>query len=145
MDADYDYCLIDCAPSLGMMSLTALSASDYVLIPSDLDLLSLHGVMRLVNRINQVNDVTGSHTKVLGILKTKYRKTRKADYFVADAMDTTFKAQNTYVFKTAIPESVVAKNSLIQDKLASQTKNVIGNAYHELADEILTILHDKED
>jgi len=64
----FDYCLIDCAPSLGLLTLNALAASDEVLIPLQPHFLALQGFGKLLQTVELVNKRINPHLKVTGIL-----------------------------------------------------------------------------
>jgi len=69
----YDFVLIDCAPSLGVLSLNAMRASDYVIIPTDLDKFSVDGMDRFGNVIAELHeDYADAPSQVLGVLITKF-------------------------------------------------------------------------
>jgi chromosome partitioning protein len=71
----YEFVLIDCAPSLGVLSKNAIRASDYLVIPTDLDKFSVDGMVRLGNAITELNeDYADDPTQVLGVLITKFDK-----------------------------------------------------------------------
>jgi chromosome partitioning protein len=67
----YDYILIDCPPSLGNLTLNALVASDYVLIPCEMSVLAFEGVSDLLDTLDVVNDRLNKKLKVLGLLFTR--------------------------------------------------------------------------
>ena len=69
----YDFLLIDCAPTLGILSLNAMRASDYVIIPTDLDHFSVDGMDRFGNVIAELHeDYADAPSQVLGVLVTKF-------------------------------------------------------------------------
>lgn len=69
----YDLVLLDCAPSLGILSLNAMRASDYLVIPTDLDKFSIDGMDRLGNTIAELQeDYAGTPSEVLGVVITKF-------------------------------------------------------------------------
>ncbi|MCC6643113.1 MAG: ParA family protein [Deltaproteobacteria bacterium] len=69
----YDFVLIDCAPGLGILTLNAMRACDYVIIPTDLDAFSVDGMNRLGNGITDLHeDYAGAPSQVLGVLITKF-------------------------------------------------------------------------
>ena len=72
----FDYVLIDCPPSLGMLSINALVASDYVIVPLKIDKFSLDGFEYLMSSIQEVKEEFNSNLNVLGILITMDKATR---------------------------------------------------------------------
>lgn len=72
----FDYVLIDCPPSLGMLSVNALSASDYVIVPLKIDKFALDGFEYLMSSIEGVKEEFNENLKLLGILITMDRATK---------------------------------------------------------------------
>lgn len=70
----YDAIVLDCPPNLGLLTLNALMAADQLLIPCDLNVLSLEGVDDLMNTIGQLEMTFGKAPKVLGLLHTRVDK-----------------------------------------------------------------------
>jgi chromosome partitioning protein len=68
----YDYILIDCAPSLSLLTINALTASDYVLVPLQCEYLALRGMRTLIEVIEKVQNKLNPSLKILGILGTMY-------------------------------------------------------------------------
>lgn len=76
---EYDEILIDCQPSLGLLTLNALAASDYVLIPVACEYLALRAIRGILLYVKKVQGQTNSQLAVLGILPTMFdRRTRHA-------------------------------------------------------------------
>ncbi|MCP5169453.1 MAG: ParA family protein [Hahellaceae bacterium] len=69
---NYDYILIDCPPSLNMLTVNALSASDSVLIPMQCEYYALEGLAALMNTIEQIRETINPSLDVEGILRTMY-------------------------------------------------------------------------
>jgi chromosome partitioning protein len=72
-DDCYDFVLIDCPPSLGLVTLNGLRISDYYLIPTIPDFLSTYGIPQILKRIKDFSDAASHTVDPLGILATKYR------------------------------------------------------------------------
>jgi chromosome partitioning protein len=72
-DDKYDFVLIDCPPSLGLVTLNGLRISDYYIIPTIPDFLSTYGIPQIIKRIGDFSDAAGYTIDPLGILATKYR------------------------------------------------------------------------
>ena len=68
----YDYILIDCPPSLNMLTVNALSACDGVIIPMQCEYYALEGLSALVNTINKIQSVVNPRLKIEGLLRTMY-------------------------------------------------------------------------
>jgi len=69
---DYDYILIDCMPSLGLLTVNAMTASDSVLIPIQCEIYALEGLQKLKNTINLVKDHLNPNLRIEGIVMTMY-------------------------------------------------------------------------
>jgi chromosome partitioning protein len=70
--SDYDFILIDCSPSLGVLTINALTAADEVIIPLQCETLSHRGVGQLLDTVADVRRLTNSQLVVLGVLPTLY-------------------------------------------------------------------------
>ena len=69
---DYDYIFIDCPPSLGMLTVEALSISDGVVIPMQCEFYSLEGISQLINTIKRIRQLYNPDLQIVGILLTMY-------------------------------------------------------------------------
>lgn len=72
----YDYIIIDCPPSISLLTINALVSSDYILIPMQLEVLSLQGLKMILKTFNQVRTTLNTNLKLLGILPVMYDKRR---------------------------------------------------------------------
>ena len=83
--SDYSYVLFDCSPSLGVLTINALTAADEVLIPLQCETLSHRGVGQLLDTVRDVQRLTNPRLRVLGVLPTLYdSRTSHAKAVVAD-------------------------------------------------------------
>jgi chromosome partitioning protein len=104
----FDYVIIDCPPNLGILSLNALTASDYVLVPITPDYFSVEGVTDLMNTYNLVKKAYNPKLDILGVLITRFDvKTRIAK----DIRAALINAFGDKVFNTVIREDVKIKYS----------------------------------
>ncbi len=69
---DYDYIFIDCPPSLGMLTVKALSSSDGVVIPMQCEFYSLEGMSQLLNTVKKIRQMYNPQLQIVGILLTMY-------------------------------------------------------------------------
>ncbi|MBT3312386.1 MAG: ParA family protein, partial [Desulfobacteraceae bacterium] len=99
----YDYILIDCPPSLSLLTLNAMAASDYVLIPLQSEFFALEGLGQLLQTVKLIKQGMNPGLKIAGILLTMYDKRTLLARQVADDAQKYFKDQ---VFKTRIPRNV---------------------------------------
>ena len=105
---DYNYILIDCMPSLGMMTINALVAADSVIIPCEPSYLSVKGLDLLLHSIARVKRQINPELKIEGVLMTMvdYRTNNARN--IAGALRDSM-GQNIKVFSTEIPRSVRAQ------------------------------------
>ena len=69
---DYDYIFIDCPPSLGMLTVKALSISDGIVIPMQCEFYSLEGMSQLLNTVKKIKSIYNPNLQIVGILLTMY-------------------------------------------------------------------------
>lgn len=103
---DYDFIIIDCPPSLGVVTINALVAADSVLIPVQCEFLALDGLTQLLNTIRMIQNKQRFNKKTLtieGVLLTMLDTRSNIGYEVINEVKTYFKEK---VFKTIIPRNV---------------------------------------
>ncbi len=106
----YDFVLIDCPPSLGLLTINALSAADKVVIPMSCDYYAMVGVRLLLTTIQRIQARLNPHLKILGILATRYdSRTTHSKEVLTEAREKL--GQNVKVFDALIRESVVFKEA----------------------------------
>lgn len=103
LDEEFDYILIDCPPSLGILSLNALAASDSVLIPIQAEYYALEGVSQLVKTLDLIRSGVNPDLEVEGILLTMYDGRTNLAQDVRDEVSKYFADK---VFKTDIPRNI---------------------------------------
>ncbi|MDT0295623.1 ParA family protein [Mesonia ostreae] len=99
----YDYILIDCAPSLGLLTLNALTAADSVIIPIQCEYFALEGLGKLLNTIKSVQKVHNDKLDIEGLLLTMYDSRLRLSNQVVDEVKKHF---DEMVFKTIIQRNV---------------------------------------
>jgi chromosome partitioning protein len=88
LDSEYDYILVDCPPSLGVLTINGLTAADDVLIPLQCETLSHRGVGQLLDTVRDVQRLTNRNLGVLGVLPTMYdSRTTHAKQVLADVSE----------------------------------------------------------
>ncbi len=100
---DYDYILIDCPPSLGLLTINALTASDAVLIPLQCEYYAMEGLSQLVNTIRLIQQELNPDLAIRGILLTMFDSRNNLSHQVSEEIRQHFAAQ---VFQTIIPRNV---------------------------------------
>ena len=136
--ARYDYILLDCMPSLGMLTVNSLSAADTTLIPVQANYLSAKGLEQLLSTINQVKRQINPRLCIEGILITM------VDARTNYAKDISKLIRDTYrddinVFETEIPRSVRAAETSAEGKsiYAHDPSGKVVEAYEALTQEVL--------
>ena len=99
----YDYILIDCAPSLGLLTLNALTASDSVIIPIQCEYFALEGLGKLLNTIKSVQKIHNNKLDIEGLLLTMYDSRLRLSNQVVEEVQKHF---DEMVFETIIQRNV---------------------------------------
>lgn len=131
----FDYVLIDCPPSLGMISTNALTASDYVIVPLKIDAFSLDGFEYLISSIDSVREEFNSELKLLGVFVTMDRATKINREIKEELND----ELGNLLFKNAIRENVdVIKSTFESTPVVYYNKRANASKdYKALVEEIL--------
>lgn len=138
----YDFCLIDCPPSLGLLVTMSLTASDYVLIPYKPARYSAKGVTKLFETIEMVQAYTNPNLKTLGILSTQVKsKTNNAKLWTAMATQLG-ESYGCYVFESYIREAVAVEDATNNGSpvVIFNKDSAVANDYEEFCDEVLRLL-----
>jgi chromosome partitioning protein len=134
---DYDYVLIDCQPSLGLLTVNALTASDGVIIPLECEFFSLRGVALLIDTVEKVRERLNPRLKLDGILATMYdgRTLHGREVFAR-----VVEAFGDDVFDTVISRTVrFPETTVAGEPITSWAPTSPGAmAYRNLAREVLT-------
>ena len=137
---NYDYVLIDCMPSLGMMTINALAAADSVIIPSQPSFLSAKGMDLLFRSIAKVKRSINPDLKIDGVLMTMVDgRTNNARDVTASLRATV--GQKIRIFDTEIPHSVRAAECSQMGKsiFAHDPNGKVAAAYENLAKEVIRV------
>jgi chromosome partitioning protein len=135
-DGDYRYIVIDCPPSLGLLTLNCLVAVQGVLIPVQAEYLAMEGMSRLLDTVNLVRQGLNMALAIEGVLITMYSSRLSLAQQVAEEVRSFFKEQ---VFDTVIPRSVrLAEAPSFGKTIFGYDGHSAGaQAYLALADEVL--------
>ena len=134
----YDYVLIDCMPSLGMLTINALAASDQVIIPVQAQYLPAKGLEQLLQTINKVRRQINPKLKIEGILLTmvdsRTNYAREISNLIREAY-----GGKLHVYGTDIPQSVRAAEISAEGRsiFAHDPKGKVASAYKILTKEVL--------
>ncbi len=133
---EYDFILIDCPPSLGLMTLNALVASQEILIPIQAEFYALEGLSQLVKTVQAVTKRLNPGLSILGILLTMFDGRTNLSLQVADEVKKYFGSK---VFRTVIPRSVKLSEapSFGESILTYAPKSKGAEAYKKLCREVI--------
>ena len=132
----YDYVLIDCPPSLSLITINALNAADSVLVPIQCEYYALEGLAQLTNTVSRINRKFNAHVEIEGVLFTMYDCRLNLTQEVAEQVKKFFPKQ---VFKAVIPRTVRLSEapSYGQPINYFDKKSKGAEAYDKLAKEII--------
>ncbi len=135
---DYDYILIDCMPSLGMLTINALACADKVIIPVQSEFLAAKGMSHLMNTIMKVRKQINPNLKVGGILLTMVDNRTNLSKEIIDELKETY-AKAFKLFETQIPRAVkTAETTRLGKSIINYDKNnKVSQAYLSLAKEVI--------
>jgi len=100
---DYDFIIIDCSPSLGLITINALTAANSIIIPVQCEYFALEGLGKLLNTVKIIQSRLNKNLEIEGILLTMYDVRLRLSNQVVDEVNTHFKQ---IVFKTIIPRNI---------------------------------------
>lgn len=99
----YDYIVLDCPPSLSMLTINGLSAADGVIIPMQCEYYALEGLTDLLGTVNRIQQVVNPELKIEGILRTMYDPRNSLTRDVSEQLTEHF---DDKVYRTCIPRNV---------------------------------------
>ena len=136
--AEYDYILIDCMPSLGMITINALVASDYVLIPVEAAYLPVKGLQQLIKTIGRVHRKLNPQLSIMGILFTKVDRRTNFARDIAEQIRQVY-GTRVHIFKNCIPLSVRAAETTAEGKsiYLHDPRGIVAKGYVCLTEEVL--------
>jgi chromosome partitioning protein len=138
----YDVILIDCAPSLGLLTINALTAADKVIMPLETEFFALRGIALLTDTIAKVTDRLNPRLEILGILGTMYDPRTLHN---REVLERVVQAFGDRVFHTVIRRTVkFPETTVAGEPITTYATNSPGaTAYRTLAREVLARCHDE--
>ena len=132
----FDYVLIDCPPSLGVLTLIALTASDGVIVPVKADYLALKGMSQLVDVINVVKRRMNPGLEIVGVIATFFNSRRNLDQQIVDQIETFFPGK---LFETKISQNTALAEAPSQGKniFEYDSRSKGAQQYRTLAEELI--------
>jgi chromosome partitioning protein len=136
LESSFEYIILDCPPSLSLLTVNALTAADSVLIPLQCEFYALEGLGQLLQTVKRIKQVLNPELKIVGILLTMFDRRTNLSYQVAEEAEKYFK---DLVFKTLVPRNIrlseapsFGKPILLYDATSTGARS-----YIELAKEII--------
>ena len=135
---NYDYILIDCMPSLGMITINALACSDKIIIPVQGEYLAAKGMGHLLKTVSRIHKQINPNLKIGGVLLTLVDKRTNLSKQVRDTVNNNY-GQYVKIYNTEIPKAVnTAKSTSTGKSIFEFDKNSpVALSYKELAKEVL--------
>src|SRR3989338_1150719 len=135
---NYDYILIDCPPSLGLLTVNALTASDHVIIPVQCEYYALEGLGQLLRTIELIKQGLNPDLQVLGVLLTMYDKRNQLNRHVMNEVHKNFPGR---VFDAVISRTIDLAEAPSYGKPIIQfsPNSKAANEYRRLAEEVIKL------
>ncbi len=135
---NYDYVIVDCPPSLGLLTINGLVAADELIIPVQCEYYALEGLGQLFKTINLIKENLGGEIKIKGALLTMYDRRNRLSRQVKKEMVRNFP---NYVFESVIPRCVrlAEAPSFGQPIIKYDSRSRGAKAYRQLAEEIIKL------
>ena len=139
LKGNYDYVLLDCRPSLGMLVINALSAADYVLVPVQADYLAAEDMTELIGTVQSIKRQINPKLKIGGVFLTMTNDTNFRKEVMATVRENFGK--RLPIFQTAIPATVRLAEVSTADKsiFKHEPKGRAAEAYRSLVKEVMEI------
>ena len=138
IDEEYDYILIDCSPSLGMVTINALAAANSVIIPVQAEYLPIKGLEQLIRTIYRVRSKINPNLQIMGILMTMVDNRTVMNREIISQLENGY-GQNLDIFRSKIPKSIRVTESEVmgQSIYAYDPNGKVAGAYKDFAKEVL--------
>ena len=142
---EYDYILLDCMPSLGMLTVNTLAAADGVIIPVQAQYLSAKGMEQLLQTVGKVRRQINPKLKIAGVLLTMVDQRTNYAREVSDLLRRTYGGK-IRIFSTDIPHSVRAAETSAEGKsiYLHDPKGKVSQAYARLTKEVIQLEKQRE-
>ena len=135
--SEFDYIIVDCPPSLSLLTVNAMTAADSLLIPLQCEFYALEGLSQLIQTYQRIRRSLNPHLKISGILLTMFDRRTNLSHQVAEDAEAHFKE---LVYKTIIPRNVRLGESPSFGKpiLLYDAASIGSQSYFALAREIIS-------
>lgn len=141
----YDYIVIDTPPALGVITINALTAADYVVIPAEASIFSLQGTAALQQTINAIMQYSNPELKIAGILLTKYNSRAALARQIAEYAATLAQDLNTKVFTATIRRAIAIEEAAAtqQDIFTYAPRSNVAGDYRQYVAELIAATETK--
>ncbi len=135
----YDYIIIDCPPSLGLIVINALAASDFTMIPVEAHYLSFESLKVMLSTIDMVKLKINPKLKIAGVFLTMYQQRTNLCKAIREKIVESY-GENVRVFDESIPYSIKAAEQTLYGKslIEMLPSNPVSEAYKRIAKELIT-------
>lgn len=135
----YDYIIIDTPPTLGILTINALTASDIAIVPAQADAFSLEAIIQLYATVSTVTRYTNSELQVAGVLITRYNDRAVLSRDMKQVISEEVKRLGSKVFDATIREGVAIKESQLcnVDLFSYAPKSNVADDYRKFIEEFL--------
>src|SRR3989344_155782 len=135
----YDVIIVDCPPSLGILTINALAAADHIVVPIDVSSFAIEGLKKLSHTVEMMRENLDLELAILGAVLTMHERRSRLSRMIEREMRTLFSDQ---LMETRIPRSVHVAEANMQNRpvFLHAPDSAGANAYRMLAQEILTRL-----
>lgn len=139
MQGQYDYCIIDCPPALGVLTTNALAASDKILVPAEADIFSLIGIGQLSQTISAAKKYTNPALKVEGLIATKYKASTVIGKELRQTLEKTAEQLGTKLYRQPVRECTALHEANLarQNIFAFSPRSNAAKDYAEIINEFL--------
>ena len=139
---NYDFVIIDTPPALGIVTINALTASNYIIITSTADLLPIQGLNDLYRTVQTVKKNSNPNLKILGILVTRFNKRTVLGKSMLKSLNDIAAKIGTKVFQTEIRDSIAIKEAQAkqQDIFTYSRYSTAGRDYKAFTQEIMEVI-----
>lgn len=133
---DFDFVLIDCAPTIGVYTQIALTASNFVIVPILLEILSIQGLSQIMRFIYEIKKTSNPNIEIIGVLGVCVNESRKLSNEVLEYIDMTYKVD---VFNNRVHNNVKAAEapSFGKSVIDYAPKSISARDYIAVTDELL--------
>ena len=138
---DFDFIIVDCSPSLGILTVNALTAADWVIVPVEAEYLAIRGITLLMDTIDQVARTANRNLQVAGIVITQLDPRANVTRKLAETLREAY-SDDIRVFETTIPKAirVVESSTMGKSVISFDPESAPARAYRQLARELLMVM-----